>query len=455
MNWAGPQSAFTARVAPVANEIAADDPTRDLKLGGAVAILFFILFLGWAALAPMDASVFAPGRLEVSGQRQSVQHRDGGIVSVIRVHEGSSVRAGEVLLELRGDEVRADERALRAQLLGLLTRQVRLEAEQIGAPTIRWPARFAEVDATSDELRAAIAAQSKEFAIRRSLIAAQASVLRQQAAQANQSSSGYDAQLRSSVEQERLVEEELQSLMPVAEKGFVSKSRIRALERAKAEIVGRRGQYSASVAESRLAAGAEQLRQLENEKSYRERASDELKDVSIALDEVAPKYRAIREQLRRLEIRAPVAGTVVGLNVFTPGGVVAAGQKLMDIVPQKASLVVSAHISPEDIDDVRVGQSAEIRFSGIHDRNLPRLSATLTRLSADVLTDEKTGASFYTAELVASPKELSKLRAVRGPDFQLRPGAPINVVIPVRKRTALDYAFEPIAGMLQRSGGEH
>jgi HlyD family secretion protein len=418
-------------------------------------VLFFIVFLGWAALAPMDAAAYAPGHLQVSGQRQSVQHRDGGIVAAIHVREGQKVRAGEVLIELKGDEVRAQEAALGSQMLNLMAQRYRLEAEQIGAPAISWPSSFAGIDASKEEVAAAIALQEKAFRARRTLLGAQSQVLAQQARQAHETAGGYGSQMQSSAEQERLIEEELNALKPAADKGFVSVSRIRALERARADLQGQKGQAKANVGEARLAAGADRLRQIESEKEYREKASSELKDVTFSIDELTPKYQAAREQARLLDIRAPVAGTVVGLNVFTVGGVIAAGQKLMDIVPDHANLVVSARVSPDDIDDVSIGQTAEVRFSGMHDRGLPLLSGVMTKLSADALTDEKNEMSFYTAEFEVPENEIAKLKAVRGPNFQLRAGAPVQVTIPVRKRTALQYAFEPLLGTLRHSGGEH
>ena len=127
----------------------------------------------------------------------------------------------------------------------------------------------------------------------------------------------------------------------------------------------------------------------------------------------------------------------------------------MDIVPEHANLVVAARVSPDDIDDVWVGQKAEVRFSGMHDRGLPLLSGVMTKLSADALTDEKSELSYYTAEFEVPESEIDKLKDVRGPNFQLRAGAPVQVTIPVRKRTALQYAFEPLLGTLRHSGGEH
>lgn len=455
MNKITPWNELHVAGKPLLSETSIDDPRDELRIGAMVAILFFILFLGWAAFAPMDAAAYAPGQLEVSGQRQSVQHRDGGAVAAIHVREGQKVRAGEVLIELKGDEVRAEEAALASQMLNLVAQRYRLEAEQLSAASISWPASFDGADATKDEIASAIALQEEEFRARRMLLSAQGEVLTQQAAQARETAGGYRSEVTSSADQERLIEDELESLRPVAEKGFVSKSRIRALERTKAQLAGQRGQARAGAGEAHLAAGASRLKQLENEKTYRERATGELANVVFAINELAPKYRAACEQARQLDIRAPVSGAVVGLNVFTVGGVIAAGQKLMDVVPDQANLVVAARISPEDVDDVAVGQKAELRFTGMHDRGLPLLSGVMTRLSADALMDEKSGLSFYTAEFEVLDSEIAKIRAVRGADFRLRAGAPVQAIIPVRKRTALQYAFEPLLGTMRRSGGEH
>lgn len=445
---------LTALAGP-AGEVAIDDPRRELRIGAIIAGFFFVIFLGWAAFAPMDAAAYAPGHLQVSGQRQSVQHREGGIVAALHVREGQKVQAGQVLIELKGDEVRAQEGALASQMLNLLAQRYRLEAEQVGAASINWPASFGDLDASKEEIAAAIALQEQAFRARRTLLGAQSQVLAQQARQARETAGGYGSQMQSSAEQERLIEEELNALRPAADKGFVSVSRIRALERARADLQGQKGQARANVGEAQLAAGGDRLRQLEAEKEYREKAASELKDVTFSLDELEPKYRAAREQARLLDIRAPVTGTVVGLNVFTVGGVIEPGQKLMDIVPDHANLVVAARVSPDDIDDVEIGQKAEVRFSGMHDRGLPLLSGVMTKLSADALTDEKSGLSFYTAEFEVPESEIDKLKEVRGPNFQLRAGAPVQVTIPVRKRTALQYAFEPLLGTLRHSGGEH
>jgi len=433
-----------------------DDVHREVRLGIVVAGLFFILFLGWAAFAPLDSAAYANGQLVVSGQRQSVQHRDGGVVAAIKVAEGRHVRKGDTLIELAGAEVRAQERALAAQMVNFEAQRARLEAELSGAAAITWPAEFTTATgsrrAAIDE---AIRVQSNEFRARRSLLAAQTQVLGQQSAQANESATGYRSKMVSSAEQERLIQEELDALRTVAEKGFVSQSRMRALERAKADLQGQRGQYQASVAEARASAGGGRLRQIEAEKTYRERASAELREVEFALGELMPKYRAANDQLERLRIRAPVSGTVIGLSIFTIGGVIAPGQTLMDIVPDKSDLVVGARVSIDDADDLYVGQQAQVRFLGLHERNMPTIMGRLTRLSADTLVDEKSGEAFYTAEVRVPADQLRQVKSIRGGDFELRAGAPVAVLVPLKKRTALQYALEPLTDTMWVAFREH
>lgn len=440
---------------PEAGSLAPDDEQPEVRLGLIVAGLFFVVFLGWAAFAPLDAAAYANGQLVVSGQRQSVQHRDGGVVAKINVVEGQRVKKGDTLLELAGAEVRAQERALAAQLVNSQAQRARLEAELSGGP-ISWPAEFAT--ATGSRLAAipeAIRVQSNEFQARRSALAAQSQVLGQQSAQAGESAAGYRSKMVSSAEQERLIQAEIDALRPVADKGFVSQSRMRALERAKAELQGQRGQYQANVAEARSAASGGRLRQIEAEKSYRERASAELREVEFALADLMPKYRAANDQLERLRIRAPEAGTVIGLSIFTVGGVISPGQTLMDIVPDRSDLVVGARVSIDDADDLRVGQKAQVRFLGLHERNLPIIMGSLTRLSADSFVDEKTGETFYTAEVRVAADQMKQLESLRGKNFALRAGAPVAVLIPLKKRTALQYAFEPLTETMWKAFREH
>jgi HlyD family secretion protein len=431
------------------------DPTREIRFGTVVAVLFFIGFLGWAAFARLDAAAYAEGRLVVSGQRQAVQHRDGGVVGEIVVREGQRVQQGQVLLRLAAAEVRAQERALSSQVISLLAQRARLRAEQFGVARIPAPQEFEELPAEHrSEAAAAMRLQQAQLQARRSVLSAQKGVLGQRSAQSMQQGEGYRRQEGSSGEQLRLINEEIEALRPLAEKGFVSKTRLRAAERAKAELEGQRGQYVATIAQSGAAMGETRLQILEAEKTYQERTTSELREVEVTLNDLLPKLNAARDQLARTEIRSPATGTVVGLSVFTAGGVIAPGQKLMEIVPDKASLVIEARVSPADADDLAVGQASLVKFVGLHENSLPDLNGKITRVSADSFVDEKSGESYFTADVVVPREELQLIQDVRGRSFSFRAGMPAQVMIPLRKRTALQYAFEPLTEGLRKSFGE-
>ena len=184
-----------------------------------------------------------------------------------------------------------------------------------------------------------------------------------------------------------------------------------------------------------------------------EQIEADLKDTQSKLSETLPKLVATREQLQHSMVRAPATGQVVGLTVFTVGGVVAPGQKLMDIVPDGKELVIQAQLKPSDADDVYSGQIAQVRFVSVHNKSLPIFEGKVRMVSADSFTDEKTGRSYFRAEIVVPETELNRVRAVLG-NGELRPGLPVDTVLTVRKRTALQYIMEPLTSRLWRSGHE-
>jgi HlyD family secretion protein len=444
-----------ANQVPQADEGARDNPGGDIRVGAIIAALFFVVFLGWATFARLDAAAIAPGKLAVSGQRQTVQHREGGVVSEILVKEGDRVQQGQVLIRLAGADVRAQERALSAQAIGLLAQRARLYAEQRGLPTITPPPEFRTLQAEDRaQAREELQIQAAQMRTRRAVLSAQRGALGEKVGQAGNQGQGYSRQLVAINDQLKLIEDELGGMRTAAEKGFVSQNRIRALERAKADLEGQRGQYSATIAQSQGLASESRIQSLEAQGNYMERVATELREVEASLNDVMPKLQAARDQLARTELRAPASGTVVGLTVFTPGGVIEPGQKLMDVVPERAPLTIEAKLSTVDGDDVHAGREALVSFDALHERSLPALKGKVTRVSADAFTDEQTGASFYTAEVAVPLSELKKIEEVRGTDV-LRAGLPVSVQIPLRKRTALQYAFEPLTASLRKSFREH
>ena len=428
-----------------------DDPRQDIRLGAAVAILFFVVLLGWAALTPLDAAVRASGVISVLGNRQSVQHPTGGVVTAIHVREGQDVRRGDVLIELSAPEALAAERSLTSDYYTLLAQRARLVAEQVGLRTFEAPPEFASIPPRDRALaEAALRMQRGEMAARGAALSAQQSVLGQRARQLSEQQSGYFEQRRSMVEQSRLLDEELNGLREVAKKGFASMNRVRALERAKADLQGQEAAMTAEMARSGQAIGETRMQSLSLTRQQQQDIAADLRDTESKLSEVLPKLVAAREQLERAQIRAPATGRVVGLSVFTVGGVVAPGNTLMDIVPDNRRLIIQAQVSPADADDVYAGQEAQVRFESVRDRSLPLMEGRVPTISADRFTDEKSGRSYFRAEIEVKPEELQKIRSVLGRG-QLRPGLPVDAMLTVRKRTALQYLLEPLTGTFRHA----
>lgn len=432
----------------------AGNPRREIRLGLAIAGAFFILFLGWAAFIPLDAGVHATGTIAVVGNRQTVQHRDGGVVTAIRVREGQHVKAGDVLIELSAPELKASERALTSDYLTLLAQRSRLLAERVGRSDFAPPAEFGQLSPADRELaNEVMQLQRSEMHARSGSTSAQQSVLGQRAQQLVQQQGGYVKQREALIEQQRLIGEELEGLKKVAEKGFASINRVRALERAQADLKGQEAQMTAQYAQAGEGIGETRMQSLSVTRTRLEQVEADLKETQSKLSETLPKLVATREQLQHSLVRAPATGQVVGLQVFTVGGVVAAGQKLMDIVPDGKELIIQAQLNPTDADDAYPGQKAQIRFLSIHTRELPLIDGTVRTVSADSFTDEKSGRTFFRSEIVVPEKEMNRVRSVLG-QGELRPGLPVEAVMKVRSRTALQYLLEPLTGALWRSGHE-
>ena len=421
-----------------------DDPRRDIRIGGAIAVFFFVILLGWAAFAPLDAGVHAQGSVAVSGNRQAVQHPGGGVVAAIHVHEGQKVRVGDILVEMQAPDLEATERALTSEYFTLVAQKARLLAERNGAGNFPPPPEFARLSPEDRPIaEQALALQRSQLAARSGSLSAQTSVLGQRSRQLAEQQSGYAQQRVSLREQQRLLQDELAGLKEIEKKGFASTNRVRAVERALEELRGREAAMTAEIARAGEGMGETRMQSLSLRKTSLEEIAAELRETQTRLSDILPKLIAAREQLQHAKLRAPASGQVVGLSVFTVGGVVGPGQTLMEIVPDNRNLVIQAQVSPGDADDVYQGQPAQVRFLSVHDRTLPLLSGKVRTISADRLKDEKSGLSFFVAEVEIAPSELNKVRDALGRG-QLRPGLPVEVVLTSRKRTALDYLLEPL-----------
>ncbi len=449
MTWKGEASASLKDSSSV------DTPRRELRSGGIIAGLFFIVLLGFAAFTPLDAGAFAEGVVTVSGNKQAVQHRDGGIVTALNATEGALVDAGDVLLTVSAPEVVATERGLTAESIALRAQLARLLAERDRLPGVSEPDEFvnfnSEDRAIADE---AMRGQRLLFEARRASLGTERSLLGQRERQQAEQVGGYREQIHYNREQSRLIGEELEGLRELAKRGFVSKSQIRLTERAAAGLNGDVGALRAEVARTSEGIGETRLQMVSLDREMMEQVADELRAVQVRLSEITPRLSAAREQVERSQIRAPSSGRVVGLSVFTVGGVIAPGDTIMEIVPQDRRLLVEAKASPTDADDLRVGMETQIRFPSLQERNLPILNGRIANVSADSFEDQRTGARFFLIEVEVPSSQLAVIRNFRS-DGGLRPGLPAEVLVPLRKRSALSYLIEPLTQMLWKSGREH
>lgn len=399
-----------------------DDSGRDEIRAGVIALLvFFVGFGGWAAFAPLDAAVVAPGVIVVAGNRQTVQHRDGGIVSAIAVEEGDHVRRGQVLIELGSPELVAQEQALLSQVVDLQMQRARLTAERRGAGAIEPPAEWASL--TPEDRAVADAAFERH---RREARSGAWSAFDARIA-------GYRGEINAINRQEGLLNEELSGMRELANEQLVPMTRVRALERNLAELQGRRSELTSLIA------------------STQQERYEDLRQVDARLAELAPQLAGARERLELTRLRAPVDGVVVGLQVHTVGGVVGAGERLMDIVPEGQDLIVEARVAPESADNLQVGQRTEVRVTAFGGRNLPIVYGEVRQVSADRFVDERTGQGYFLTQVAVPPEELRRLTQAAGDEHRLRAGLSAQVVIPTRKRTALQYLLEPLNQTLWRS----
>lgn len=430
-------------------------PHREARIGFAVAGVFFLGLLGWAAFIPLDAGAMADGVVAVSGNRQAVQHRDGGVVTDLYVVEGQTVRPGEPLLRVATPELVASERAMSSEAITLLARRARLGAERDGLGDLIEPAEFAVLPAPDLILaKEALAGQRQLLKARRAAITTERAVLTQRIRQQAEQIGGLSHQMASNQEQQRLLSEELASLKRLLPDGYVAVNRIKAMERTAAELDGHYGALRADSARTSEAVGETRMQMVSLDRARLEEIAAEMGELQQRLDEIQPKLKAMREQVADSVIRAPAGGKVVGLTAFTIGGVVAAGSTIMEIVPQDRALVVEARAAPTDADDIKIGMKTQVRFSAIQEKNLPILEGAVSRISADSFEDERTGARYFEIEVIVPPAELDKIRRLRG-ETGLRAGLPAEVMVPLRRRSALNYLLEPLTQTLWRAGREH
>ena len=424
---------------------ATGDARGPIWVGLAIVALFFGGLGTWAALAPLAGAIVAEGVVKVEANRQAVQHLDGGMVRQIFVKEGELVKEGQVLIRLDESAAKANVDVLASQLDALRTLEARLIAERDGHDHITFPV---ELSARQYEPQTAgmLTGQINLFEARRRAFEGQRQLQQQKIAQLNEQITGYGAQVKSQQRQMALIEEEAKGTRELWQKGWAPKTKVLALDRTTASLDGQRGELVANIARSKQQIGEAELQILQLTKDRLSEVADQLRDAQTKLLDVEPKLRAAIDTLGHLDLKAPRAGYVVGLTAFTVGGVIAKGDHVLDIVPLESPLVVEGQVKPEDIEGLQPGLPAEVHLSAYKQRNVPKIRGTVTKVSADRLTDQKTGAPYYQIQVALDQDELQA-----HPSVQLQPGMPAEISVPTKERTALDYLMAPLTAGFNRA----
>lgn len=400
----------------------------------------------WSVLTNVAGAIIARGQIEVTRNRQVVQHVDGGVVAEILVAEGDKVRAGDVLLRLDGSQLYSELTIVENQLHELNARRARLVAERDDAESVTFPAELVQAAAIRPDVAEMVDGEERLFATHRETLALAIEQRRKRIGQIESQVEGIEAQQAAVKTLVGLLGTDLDAQRDLLAKGLTEAARVSAIERELAQVQGRVGELKAARAEAagRITEIEIEIRGLATQ--LREGAEAEFRDVSARELELFERHRALAERIKRLDIRAPAAGIVFGLKVTTPQSVVRPADPLMFIVPQDRPLLVAVRVPAIHVDEVRLGQEVRLVFSSLASRSPPEMIGRVILVSADALADERTGVTYYRTEISIDGKSLQDLGEV-----EVVPGMPVDAFIKTADRTPLSYLLRPFADYFRHS----
>ena len=418
-----------------------DSIRSHIRFAGAVIFVLVVVGGSWTVFTKISGAVIASGKIVVESEVKQIQHREGGIVTEILVREGSEVEAGDLLIRLDDTTTGTNHSIISNQLAELKARQARLKAERGGEEIIEFPERTEYL--TSEEYAEIELTQSLLLSARRGGLQKRREQSKDQIEQLNKQIEGLEVRLGTKEDELALVDDELAGVAQLFEKKLVTKNRISQLKRDKTRVEGEYSELISQIASLQETISERQMQMLQIEEESREETLQELQDVTLQISELELQKVTIQDELRRLEIRAPQAGFVHQLVAHTVGGVITPGATVLQLVPRNDTLVVDAQVTPIDIDQVQVGQLAQIRFPGLDHRTTPNLSANVRTVAADQTVDEHSNQSYYRIRLQIPQDEMRKLAGQA-----LVPGMPVEAFVTTEDRTVLSYLTKPIVDQI-------
>ena len=418
---------------------------RHLVAAIVVVLVLVIGVGGWAATAVISGAVVASGSIVVDSNVKKVQHLTGGIVGELRVRDGDRVRVGDIVVRLDETVTRANLAIVTKGLDELTARKARLESERDGSDTIIFPAQLL-AGAGDPDRAAAMDSERKLFNLRRTARNGQKAQLRERIAQFQEEITGLIAQQDSKAKEIALLERELAGVRELWKQNLVQLTRLTALEREAARLDGERGQLIAAAAQAKGKIAETTLQILQIDQDIASDVAKELREVDGKIGEFIERKVTAEDQLKRTDIRAPQDGTVFQLAVHTIGGVITAGDPIMLIVPDADNLSVEVKVNPQDIDQLQLNQKAILRFTAFNVRTTPEIEGTVTRISADTSTDQRTGQSYYTVRIAMAADQVERLG-----DVKLLPGMPVEAFVQTGDRTMFSYLMKPLHDQFVRA----
>jgi HlyD family secretion protein len=423
-----------------------DRTLRNHLLGGTVIALVLTVGIGgWAATTEVSGAITASGSVVVDSNVKKVQHLTGGVVGELLVREGDRVRLGDTLLRLDETVLRAGLAIYTKGLDEMRARKARLTSERDGVERIVVSPELID-GPPSPEFASALDSERKLFDLRRTARQGQKSQLRQRIAQLDDEVRGYASLQQAKAEEIELIQRELTGVRILWEKNLIQMSRLTVLEREAARLKGELAQSIASSAQVRGKISEIELQIIQIDQDLSSEVAKELREIDGKIGEFIERKVTAEDQLKRVDIRAPQNGVVHQLNVHTIGGVVSPVDPVMLIVPEADLLTVEAKVSPQDIDQLYVGQTASLRFTAFNQRTTPEIQGAISRISADVTSDQRTGQNFYTARVSITAEELARLGTVK-----LLPGMPADVFARTYDRSVLSYFIKPLSDQIVRA----
>ena len=414
------------------------DETLHTKLGWWIVLAGFGGFILWASFAPLDKGVPVPGTVTVASHLQAVQHQIGGIIDSILVKEGEHVAVGQVLVRMNDVQLKAQAEITRSQLYTARAMEARLLAERDGSKEITFPQDLL-TSQYDPRIANNIITQNQLFTSRQLALHHEIAALEENIAGSRMQLRGLEASRTSKNAQLKFLEEQLVNLRDLAQDGFVPRNRVLELERTYIQLTGEISAETGNIGRIQRQIAELEQRRIHRQQEYQKEVRQQLSDIKREIDSLSSRLSGQDFELANVEVKAPVDGFVVGMNVFTEGGVISPGFKLMDIVPSDDMLIITGQVPVHLIDRVHVDLPVDLIFSALNQKKTPNIPGTVTQVSADRFMDERSGLPFYNIKAKVTPEGMKKLT-----DQQIRAGMPVEIFIKTGERSLMSYLFKPI-----------